>query len=52
MDKGKLSELEQAVLKVVEAYAGSARDASPQTMITLYEMLFAKIIENRQKFEK
>lgn len=49
MSDAKISDLEQAVLKVVEAYAGSAAPKSPDTIVKLYKQLLTAIQEQKEQ---
>ncbi len=50
MNDGKLTELEQAVFKVAEAYA-SKEKASDIGIAKVYETVFMKALEMRQKLK-
>ncbi len=48
MTDGTITDLEKAVLEVVTAYAGSAKDTSVNTLCLLYGNLCKKILEIRK----
>lgn len=48
MTDGTITDLEKALLEVVAAYAGSAKDTSVNTLCLLYANLHKKILEIRK----
>ncbi len=48
MTDGTISDLEKAVLDVVTAYAGSAKDTSVNTLCLLYKRIYQQVMEIRK----
>lgn len=49
MSDAKISEREHAVLKVVEAYAGSGAQKSPESVVKLYKQLLTAVQEHQEE---
>ena len=49
MNDVKISERDLAVLKVVEAYAGSPAPKSPELIVKLYKLLLTAVQEHQEE---